>query len=141
MEMPVTCHGTVELRGLRLDTRIGTYGPGDVVPDEHVLDMTLSISPDLILTQQDGMANVFDYDPLLAQIERLARDGHYETQEWLITRIVNVCASDPQIQAVEIVLRKSPVLAGSGSLGVRLTVDQQTLADIRRASGQQHTYL
>ena len=81
----------VELRDLQLNTDIGTYGPNDVVPDAHTLDLTLWIAPALVLIEQDGMDQVFDYDPLMADIDRLAADGHYETQERLITRIVHAC--------------------------------------------------
>lgn len=121
----------VELRDLALDTRIGTYAPGDTVPDRHVLDLTLSINPSLVLIERDGMAQVFDYDPLVAEIVRLANDVHYETQERLVTRIVHACAACPQVLAVDIALRKSPVHAGSGSLGVRLTVRGAALASLR----------
>jgi dihydroneopterin aldolase len=124
-------HGTVELKDLKLDTRIGTYGPSDVVPDEHRLDLTLSISSELILIAEDRMDLVFDYDPLITEIDRLARDGHYETQEKLITRIVGACAAYSPIESVDIFLRKSPVRMSSGSLGVRLFVDTETLAGMR----------
>lgn len=121
----------VELRDLHLNTRIGTYGPNDVVPDAHTLDLTLWLAPALVLIEQDGMAHVFDYDPLVADIDRLAADGHYETQERLITRIVHACATYPAIEALDIGLRKSPVRKGSGSLGVRVSVDAQTLSALR----------
>lgn len=125
------CHGRIELKDLKLATQIGTYGPGDVIPDEHCLDLTLSINTQLILIDEDHMSQVFDYDPLIAEIDRLASDGHYETQEKLITRIIKACASYPQIQAAEISLRKSPVRSGSGTLGVRLFADAETLAGMR----------
>jgi dihydroneopterin aldolase len=121
----------VELRDLRLITDIGTYGPNDVVPDAHTLDLTLWLEPALVMIKQDGMAHVFDYDPLVAEIDRLAGDGHYETQERLITRIVHACAAYPEIQALDIALRKSLVRQGSGSLGVRLSVDAHTLNTLR----------
>ena len=121
----------VELRDLRLNTDIGTYGPHDVIPDAHVLDLTLWLAPALVMIAQDGMAHVFDYDPLVVEIDRLASDGHYETQERLITRIVHACAAHPEIQALDIALRKSPVRQGSGSLGVRLSVDAHTLNSLR----------
>lgn len=121
----------VELRDLRLNTDIGTYGPNDVVPDAHTLDLTLWLAPALVLIDQDGMANVFDYDPLVADIDRLAADGHYETQERLVTRIVHACAAYPAIEALDIGLRKSPVRQGSGSLGVRVSVDANTLSALR----------
>ncbi len=123
---------TVELKNLLIKADIGTYGPGDVVPDEHVLDLTLWISQTLVLVTEDGMQHVFDYDPLVAAIDHLAAETHYETQERLMTRIVSACARHPEIEAVEIALRKSPVRRGTGSLGVRTHVDKAVLATIRR---------
>jgi dihydroneopterin aldolase len=119
---------TIELRDLQLATAIGIYGPGDVVPDAHVLDLTLTIAPDLVLVARDEMALVFDYDPLIAEIDRIARAQRYETQEYLMTRIVAACAAYPQISAVDICLRKRPVMGGTGSLGVRLRLWAEALA-------------
>ena len=124
-------HSYVELKDLQLATRIGTYGPKDVVPDAHLLDLTLTIAPELVLIAQDGMEYVFDYDPLISQIDALARDEHYETQERLITRIAEACAAYPAIQRLDICLRKRPVLSGSGTLGVRLVLDAEDLAILR----------
>jgi dihydroneopterin aldolase len=121
----------IELKDFHLATRIGTYVPGDTVPDYHALDLTLWINPDQVLIAQDGMAHVFDYDPLVIEIERLAADGLYETQERLMTRIVQACAAYPAIEALDIGLRKFPVRAGSGSLGVRLAVDAAQLQRLR----------
>lgn len=36
----------IELRDLEIRTKIGTYGPTDVVLDAHILDLILSISVD-----------------------------------------------------------------------------------------------
>jgi dihydroneopterin aldolase len=119
---------TIELRDLQLATAIGTYGPGDVVPDVHLLDLTLTIAPDLVLVESDEMALVLDYDPLIAEIDRVARAQRYETQEYLMTRIVAACAAYPQITAVDICLRKRPVMGGTGSLGVRLRLGAEALA-------------
>ena len=131
MPMPTSTSSRIELKDFRLHTQIGTYAAGDTVPEYHALDLTLWISPERVLIAQDGMAHVFDYDPLVAQIEKLAADGHYETQERLITRIVQACAADPVIEALEIALCKFPVRPGSGSLGVRLAVNAAQLQDMR----------
>ena len=122
MTQPTSTASRIELKDFHLTTRIGTYAPGDTVPDYHALDLTLWIDPDLVLIAQDGMAHVFDYDPLVVEIERLAADGLYATQERLMTRIVQACADYPAIEALEMALRKFPVRTGSGSLGVRLNV-------------------
>ncbi|OWF65195.1 hypothetical protein B6A14_05125 [Polynucleobacter hirudinilacicola] len=121
----------IELKDLKLQTQIGTYAPGAIIPKQHLLDLTLWIDEKLILITKDLMENVFDYDPLVIEMNRLAGDGHYETQERLMTRIVQACSQYPEIQSLEINLRKSPVSAGSGSLGIRLKVDQTTLDDFR----------
>jgi dihydroneopterin aldolase len=134
MTMPTSTASQIELKDLHLVTRIGAYGPSDTVPEYHALDLTLWIDPDLVLIAQDGMAHVFDYDPLVIAIERLAADGLYETQERLMTRIVQACAAYPAIKALEITLRKFPVRAGSGSLGVRLVVGGAQLQGMRNTS-------
>jgi dihydroneopterin aldolase len=123
----------IELKDLQIAARIGTYGPEDVVPDAHLLDLTLTIAPNLVMIAQDDMALVFDYDPLIRQIDALARSSHYATQERLMTQIVDVCAKYPQIEALDLCLRKRPVLSGSGTLGVRLIIDAEEMAALRSA--------
>ena len=127
----MTALSTVELSDLVLNTRIGTYGPNDVVPDEHILDLSLTIDSDLVLIDSDEMDRVFDYDPLVMEIDKLARDCHYQTQERLITRIVEACATYSKIRALTIQLRKRPVLSNSGVLGVRLTLNEEALSNYR----------
>ena len=127
----MTTNACIELKDLKLQTQIGTYGPGAIVPKQHLLDLTLWIDPKLVLISEDVMENVFDYDPLVIEINRLASDGHYETQEQLMTRITQACSRYLEIESLEISLRKLPVSAGSGSLGVRLSIDKTTLNRIR----------
>ena len=127
----MTTNACIELKDLKLQIQIGTYGPGAIIPKQHLLDLTLWIESTLVLISKDTMENVFDYDPLVIEINRLAEDIHYETQERLMTRIVEACAQYPEIQSLEISLRKSPVSVDSGSLGVRLSVNQKILNDLR----------
>ena len=124
----------VELKDLHIAVQIGTYGPNHVVPDAHLLDLTLTIAPHLVIVPRDEMALVFDYDPLIRHIDTLARASHYETQERLVTCIVEACAGYPQIEALDICLRKRPVMSGTGTLGVRLIVDTEGMAALRDAS-------
>jgi dihydroneopterin aldolase len=130
----MTPQASIELKDLRLSTNIGTYQAGDVVPDEHVLDLILWIGAGQVLIEEDGMEHVFDYDPLVLKINRLASDCHYETQERLISRIVQACSVYSEIIALEISLRKSPVHNGSGSLGVKLHLDEAALNQLRASN-------
>lgn len=120
----MTTQAFIELRDLKLLTQIGTFAVASDAPKEHLLDLTIGIDAKLVLIDSDTMAHVFDYDPLVRDIDRLSRDGHYETQERLITRIVTACVTYPEIISVDINLRKGPVLNASGSLGVRVNLDQ-----------------
>ena len=121
----------IELKDLRLNTQIGTYAPGATIPDQHLLNLTLWISTKLILISEDLMDQVFDYDPLILEIDRLAADGHYETQERLATRIVQACARYPEIESLEISLRKTPLRESSGVLGIKLYLDENSLTSMR----------
>ena len=130
----MTRQARIELRDLHIPACIGTYGPDDIVPDSHALDLDLTISPDLVQVASDDMANVFDYDPLIAQIGGIARSQKFETQEYLMTLIVEACAAYSQIDSIQISLRKRPVLDGTGSLGVRLTLEAKDLAELRASA-------
>jgi dihydroneopterin aldolase len=130
----MTRTATIELRDLHLVTTIGTSGLSDVVPNAHILDLTLTIAPDLIQIYADQMALVFDYDPLITQIDRIAQNRKYETQEYLLTLIARACANFEQITGLDIRLRKHPVLAGTGSLGVRLNLEHAELVALRASA-------
>ncbi|MBU3560297.1 dihydroneopterin aldolase [Polynucleobacter hallstattensis] len=127
----MTSTACIELKDLRLNTQIGTYAPGAIIPDKHLLNLTLWISTKLILISEDFMDQVFDYDPLVLEIDRLATHGHYETQERLVTRIVEACARYSEIESLEISLRKTPVRESSGVLGIKLYLDESSLTNMR----------
>ncbi|MEM7701469.1 MAG: dihydroneopterin aldolase [Pseudomonadota bacterium] len=129
---------TITLEALELALDLGTYGPNDVKPDAHLLDMVLTIDPALVLVPRDAMSYVFDYDPLIMEIDRLARDRHYETQEFLLTRIARACAGYRVIEEIKLKLYKTTVLRGpdgrgSGTLGVTLAMDRAELDAIATA--------
>ena len=127
----MTQTASIELRDLHIPSVIRTYGPQDVIPDSHILDLTLTIAPELVHVSADDMALIFDYDPLVSKIARIARGQKFETQEYLVTLISYACASYEQIIAMEIYLRKRPVLDGTGSLGVRLVFRAEDMAALR----------
>ena len=126
----------IELRDLALPTTLGTYGPHDVIPDAHILDLTLSIGPELVQINADDMDLVFDYDPLIAEINRIAEAQKYETQEFLMTRIIKACAGYAEITALDIFLKKQPVCNKTGSLGVRLVLGAEELMAYRVQQSQ-----
>ena len=121
----------IELKDLEITTNIGTYQAGEVVPSAHILDLCLTISPRYVFIDEDLMERVFDYDPLIAKISKTASNGHYETQERLITKIAFLCAQNEEVIAADIYLRKFPVSPETGTLGVRLQIDQDDLQALK----------
>ena len=87
----------------------------------------------MVLIEGDGMEHVFDYDPLVAEIDRLASDCHYDTQERLISRIARACATYTEITSLVIGLHKHPVRDGSDTLGVRLKLNINDLVKLRQS--------
>ena len=124
-------HASIELFDLELVTEIGTYGKCDIQPEVHLLNLALEIDSKQVLISSDEMRYVFDYDPLIKEIDQLAGLVKFETQEYLITRIAMACAAYSEIKAIEISLRKAPVRNGNGSLGVRLKLDEAAFNEIR----------
>ena len=62
---------TIELKQLAISPSLWTYSSGDIVPDCHLLDLTLTIHPTLVMINLDGMSKVFDYAPLISEIDQL----------------------------------------------------------------------
>ena len=110
-----------------LNIQMAASPESDVVPDKHILDIVLSIDPELVLIDDDKMNRVFDYDPVIREIQRMAAEMHYETQERFITGIVDMCAKEEEIMDVDVFLRKFPVCGSSGELGVRLKINELDL--------------
>ena len=123
---------TIELFDFELNVDIGTYKDDEIAPNKHILDLTLSIDPSLVIVEKDKMGDVFDYDPLIKGINALAKEAHYETQERLITLIVKECSNYNEIKELDLFLYKSPVSNSSGKLGVRIILDEKDLNKLRR---------
>lgn len=124
----------IELTDLILNIEIGSYSSKDIVPDKHILDLALLIDPKLVLIDEDEMDRVFDYDPLILEIQRKAEEMRYESQERFITRIVDECVKYREIKSIEVFLRKTPILGLSGELGVRLEVEEPDVINLRNGS-------
>jgi dihydroneopterin aldolase len=74
----------------------------------------------LLLGDDYSMSKVFDYDPLIANLEKLSTNKHFHTQEKLLTEIIELCSTySPPLESVEVYLRKYPVSASGGTLGLR----------------------
>ena len=124
---------SVKLRGLSLNCDIGSYAMSEVVPNKHRLDMELLVEKNLILIEEDEMAAVFDYDPLVEEIIQISLSGKFNTQEKLITLILKACLKYHQVKAVSLFLYKTPVRE-DGELGITVNISEQELEKLRQHS-------
>ena len=129
----MTYQSSVKLKGLSLNCDIGSYSMNDVVPNKHRLDMELLVEKNLILIEEDKMANVFDYDPLVDEITQISLIGKFNTQEKLITLILKACLKYHQIKAVSLFLYKTPVRE-DGELGIAVNISERELEKLRQHS-------
>jgi dihydroneopterin aldolase len=118
---------TVEIHNIRLDFQLGVSNTIDNAPYTHLLDLVINVSPQYVLINTDVMDQVFDYDPLLDAIRALTTGKRFETQEFIVTYIISICAAFDQIQALEIFLRKKAELLETTSLGVRVKIGRTEL--------------
>jgi dihydroneopterin aldolase len=133
LENMITNQAFIELKDLVLPVKIGSEQYIQENPETHLLDLTLLIDTKWVMICEDDMKKVFDYDPLILEIRRLVDNTRYETQERLVTLIVEACAKYRQINAVDIFLRKTALStnASTGALGVRLRLDKMALSNMR----------
>ena len=125
-------HAQIRLNKLTLPCNIGTYGENDIVPDAHVLDMVLYLDKSWVVIDADQMDRVFDYDPLIRNILQIAAAEKYETQEYLISLLLQCCFEHTEVHAAALFLRKSPV-RNDGSLGVQVTLTRAEFEDMSSA--------
>lgn len=113
---------TIELKDYKVGVSLGTYEKGQVQPQYHLIDLTFEIDESFVVIDEDSMGNVFDYDPLIAKLDQLCLSDHFNTQEKLLTKIIEICRNySPPIESVEVYLRKYPVSTSGGTLGLRHT--------------------
>ncbi|MEO1689092.1 MAG: dihydroneopterin aldolase [Pseudomonadota bacterium] len=128
---------TIELIDLQVDLMPGPNGgrsaPGEAGPQRNLLDMTLRIDPSMVLIPDDSMDRVFDYDPVVAELRRIAAAEIYQTHERMLTLMAEALAVWPQIGSAMLFLRKPADPDRGGALGLRLTLDAPALAALRAA--------
>ena len=93
--------------------------------------MELLVEKNLILIEEDEMAAVFDYDPLVEEIIQISLSGKFNTQEKLITLILKACLKYYQIKALSLFLYNAPVRE-DGELGITVRIDEQELEKMRQ---------
>ena len=121
----------IELKNLPLDAKIGEQDHENT-QYRHYLDLKFSIETGYVLLKSDHMQKVYDYDPLVANIKKLASSVNFQTQEYLTNCILNLCLEEKKIMDLEIFLYKKSATGSLGSLGVRLLISSTEMSSLRQ---------
>ncbi len=106
------------IRDLILDCWIGIHHP------ERDADQRVRINIDLTLSDDrpidDSIANVINYDDVVAGVKTIIDSGHINLVETLADRIGDFCMEDPRVLAARVRVEKLDAIAQAASAGVEI---------------------
>lgn len=68
----------------------------------------------------DSIANVIDYDDIIAGVEAIVQSGHINLVETLADLIGDFCMADPRVSYAKIKVEKLDAIAQAGSAGIEI---------------------
>ncbi|MGB6230628.1 MAG: dihydroneopterin aldolase [Litorimonas sp.] len=108
------------VRGLLIQASIGVH------PHEHeqtqpvIIDIELDMG-DMVLPEEDRLAETLDYALVAEAAERLALEAHVQLVETLAERIADwALAEDPRVQRVAVSIAKPQALLKADAAGVEV---------------------
>ena len=81
---------------------------------------TISVDEHYMFTVEDSIANVIDYDHLIAGIEAIVESGHINLVETLADLIGDFCMADRRVTRARIKVEKLDALAQAASAGIEI---------------------
>lgn len=106
------------IRDLLLDCWIGVYR------HERDADQRVRINIDLAVRDDrpadDSIANVINYDDIVAGVKAIVNSGHINLVETLADRIGDVCMEDPRVLTARVRVEKLDAVAEAAGVGVEI---------------------
>ena len=103
---------------LLLDCWIGVYR------HERDADQRVRINIDLTVRDDrpadDSIANVINYDDIVAGVKAIVNSGHINLVETLADRIGDVCMEDPRVLTARVRVEKLDAVAEAAGVGVEI---------------------
>ncbi len=111
------CH--VFVRDLTLACHIGVHRR------ERGTRQRVRINLDLAVTEgelpvDDRLANVLDYEAVVAGVKRVARERHLNLVETLAEKIAELCLSDRRVRSARVRVEKLDVFSDVAGVGVEI---------------------
>lgn len=107
---------SIFIEGLEIMASIGVH------PHEHEtrqrvrVDVTLDVA-DLPAPKDDRIAEVVNYETVVAAIEAMAREGHVQLVETLAERILAWCLSDARVAGARVRVAKPDAFDAADTVG------------------------
>lgn len=73
---------------------------------------------------RDDLAQVYNYEEIIASITDVLSKGHIDLQETLAASVAERILINPEVRAVKITTEKLDVLSNGASLGIEIFVEQ-----------------
>ena len=106
------------IRDLTLDCWIGIHR------HERQANQRVRINIDLTVRDfapvEDSIANVIDYDDIIAGVEAIVNSGHINLVETLADLIGDFCMADPRVTQARIKVEKLDAIAQAASAGIEI---------------------
>ena len=106
------------IRDLVVDCRIGIHRHEQAAGQRVRINVDLTIGEDRPV--DDSIANVVDYDGVIAGIKAIIDAGHINLVETLAERIGDFCVADPRVLSARVRVEKLEAVAEAASAGVEI---------------------
>lgn len=107
------------LRNFALTPSIGIHDFEKAAPQRLLVNIELFIRP--VPPGRDEIDEVLDYDFLRDRIGALARDRHWNLQETLLDRIVDICLEPAMVLGARVSTEKPDVYPDCDGVGLEVT--------------------
>ena len=105
----------VFVRGLRLPAEIGLWKHERGRTQDVVLDIEMTLAPDL--GRPTKLANLVRYDEAAVWAQEIIAAGHIELVETLADRVADRCLADPRVTRVRVRVEKPEAIAAAAGAG------------------------
>lgn len=117
LRTPVESTQEVFIKDLVLDMSIGIYESEKKNKQRAIINVTLSVNPN-VNWQDDDIQHVVSYEDVLNSIKSLAAEGHYNLVETFAEKIIGVCFEYAAVTTVKVSVEKPDVFDDVAGVGV-----------------------
>ena len=108
------------VKGLRIQASIGVHPHEYESTQPIIIDVELDMA-DMVLPQQDRLAETLDYGLVAEKCEEFALEAHVQLVETLAERIADwALKADPRVQSVAVRIAKPQALLKADTAGVEI---------------------